>query len=152
MYHNILMPVDNSKCSEIAVQYAFNISRLLGSNVVLLHVIDDLPTPEILKTAQDLLERLALQARFKPKLQVTQTNNQSVAQRILEVAHEFNADLIVLGTHGRQGLEKLRLGSVAQAVAGSADIPVQIIPLPLRATQDFVSRWKEATTQPSSPK
>ena len=144
MYNNILVPVDNSKCSEIAVKQAFDISRLLGSNVTLLHVIDHTPSPDQLEEARVLLERLAVGARFKPKLQVTQTNSLSVAQRILEVAHEVNADLIVLGTHGRQGIECLKLGSVAQAVAGSSDIPVQIIPIRVRAVQGFTTRWKEA--------
>jgi nucleotide-binding universal stress UspA family protein len=150
MYRNILVPVNNDKCSEIAVKHAYDISRLLGSSITLLHVIHDTPDPEKLEVAQLLLERLAEGARFKPKLHVTQTRNQSVAKRILEVAHELNTDLIVLGTHGRQGIERLKLGSVAQAVAGSADIPVQIIPLRIREAQDFASRWKEATDQGSS--
>ena len=151
MYNNILVPIDNSKCSELAVKQAFDISRLLGSQVTLLHVMDNTPSPEALEAGQALLEHLALGARFKPKLQITQTSDQSVANRILEVAHELNIDLIVLGTHGRQGIERLKLGSVAQAVAGSSDIPVQIIPMRVRASHDFASRWKEATSPTSNP-
>ncbi len=151
MYRNILVPVSNDKCSELAVKHAYDISRLLGSSVTLVHVVTE-PIPEKLEAAQSLLERLATGARFKPRLHIAKTENQSVSQRILEIAHESNSDLIVLGTHGRQGIERLKLGSVAQAVAGSSDIPVQIIPMRIREAQDFASRWKEATDQGSNPK
>jgi K+-sensing histidine kinase KdpD len=77
-------------------------------------------------------------------LKVVNDNDQSVASRILEVANDVKADLIVIGTHGREGYDKLLHGSVAQSVAGSADIPVQIVPLHQRSNDRFADRWRRS--------
>lgn len=118
--------------------------------MTLLHVLAENATPEVTQAAQFFLEPLALVARYKPKIRIVQINNKNVSQQILELDHDFNIGLIVLGTHGRQGIARLKLGSVAQAVAGIADIPVQIIPSDQRLAQDFATRWKEATAQQQS--
>jgi nucleotide-binding universal stress UspA family protein len=51
-----------------------------------------------------------------------------VAKRIVETAREWQADAIVMGTHGRRGIERLVLGSVAERVLRSASCPVLMIP------------------------
>ena len=89
------------------------------------------------------LTELAGLARFQPQIRLVSSSD-SIQQVILEVAQAEKVDLIVMGTHGREGIERLQLGSVAQAVAGSSSIPVQMIPLRATAAHGFVTRWKNA--------
>lgn len=142
MYRHILIPVSNDPCSQIAARHAFDLSRLLGSRVTLLHVQNNF---EALAQEEFWLTELAKQARFKPQIRLI-SGTESVSQKILEVAQAEKVDLIVMGTHGREGIERLKLGSVAQAVAGSSSIPVQIIPLRAKAAHGFVSRQEALKT------
>jgi nucleotide-binding universal stress UspA family protein len=144
MYRHILIPVSNDPCSQIAARHAFDLSRLLGSRVTLLHVQNEF---ESSLQEQFWITELAKQARFEPHIRLVSSSD-SIQQVILEVAQAEKVDLIVMGTHGREGIERLQLGSVAQAVAGSSSIPVQIVPLRAKALHGFVSRWKEALKTP----
>ena len=146
MFQRILIPVSDCPCSERAAETAVQLSKLLGCKLVFVHVLTDEEAglEEVRAVAQRLLERMARPARFQPVLRLTSVDAKSIAGRILEVAHDEQADLIVMGTHGRQGTERLVLGSVAQAVAGSAEIPVQIIPVRAREANRFADRWRRA--------
>jgi nucleotide-binding universal stress UspA family protein len=144
MYRHILIPISNDPCSQIAARHAFDLSRLLGSRVTLLHVQNEFEEPE---QERLWMTELAKQARFEPQIR-TVRSVKSIQQVILEVAQAEKVDLIVMGTHGREGIERLQLGSVAQAVAGSSSIPVQIVPLRAKTAYGFASRWKEALKTP----
>jgi nucleotide-binding universal stress UspA family protein len=138
MFELILVPVTDDACSQRSVQHAQDMARLLGSKLTFVHVLTESGPTEL--EAKALLGQLALGARYVPTLKVVNDNDQSVASRILEVANDVKADLIVIGTHGREGFDKLLHGSVAQSVAGSADIPVQIVPLHERSSDRFADR------------
>jgi nucleotide-binding universal stress UspA family protein len=140
MYRHILIPVSNDPCSQIAARHAFDLSRLLGSRVTLLHVCSEF---DVLVQEEFWLSELAKQARFEPQIRLVSSAD-SIQQVILEVAQAEKVDLIVMGTHGREGIERLQLGSVAQAVAGSSSIPVQIVPLRVKAAHGSLARWQEA--------
>jgi nucleotide-binding universal stress UspA family protein len=146
MFQRILIPVSDCPCSERAAETAAQLSRLLGCRLVFLHVLtdDQAKREKGREVAQRLLERMARSARFPPVLRLTTVDGTSIAERILEVAREEQADLIVIGTHGRQGAERLVLGSVARAVAGSSEIPVQVIPVRARESNRFADRWRRA--------
>lgn len=144
MYRHILIPVTDDTCSQIAARHAFDLSRLLGSRVTLLHVSSEF---EVSPPERFWLTELASLARFQPQIRLVSATK-SVQQIILEVAKTEKVDLIVMGTHGREGIERLQLGSVAQAVAGSSSIPVQIIPSRVKAAHGFVARWNEALKTP----
>ena len=148
MFELILVPVTDDSCSQHSVQHAKDLARLLGSNLMFVHVLTESGPTEL--EANALLGQLALGARYLPTLKVVNDNDQSVASRILEVANDVKADLIVIGTHGREGFDKLLHGSVAQSVAGSADIPVQIVPLQQRTNDRFADRWR-CSLEPSIP-
>jgi nucleotide-binding universal stress UspA family protein len=142
MFELILVPVTDDFCSQRSVRHAQDLARLLGSKLTLVHVLTESGPTEL--EAQALLGQLALGARYVPTLKVVNSNKQSVASRILEVANDVKADLIVIGTHGREGFDKLLHGSVAQSVAGSSDIPVQIVPQQIRTPNRFADRWQRA--------
>jgi nucleotide-binding universal stress UspA family protein len=113
----------------------------------LLHVQAEILEVEKSEPAPLWLTELASLARFEPQIRLV-SSTKTAAQAILEVAQTEKADLIVMGTHGREGVERLQLGSVAQAVAGSSSIPVQIVPVRSQASHGFVSRWKQALKTP----
>lgn len=151
MFQRILIPVTDCPCSERAAETAIQLSRLLGCRLVFVHVLTDEEAKlvEGRDLAQRLLERLARAGNATTVLRVTTVDGQSIAERILEVARQEQADLIVIGTHGRQGAERLVLGSVTQAVAGSSEIPVQIIPLRMREPNRFGDKWRRALGETS---
>jgi nucleotide-binding universal stress UspA family protein len=147
MYQHILVPVQNDLCSQVATTYAFELSKWLGSRVTLLHVQSEQLDTE-LESEQSWLTELTRNARLVPNIRIVAAKTKSIANVILEATQTEKADLIVMGTHGREGIERLRLGSVAQAVASSSSIPVQIIPVRLQMPHGFVSKWKEALKTP----
>jgi nucleotide-binding universal stress UspA family protein len=153
MFQHILIPVSDCPCSERAAETAIQLSRLLGCRLVFLHVLtdDQAKLEEGRELAQHLLERMARSTRFLPVLRLSIVDGQSIAERILEVARDEQVDLIVIGTHGRQGAERLVLGSVTRAVAGSSEIPVQVIPVRVRKANRFADRWRRALGGIGSP-
>lgn len=136
MFELILVPVTHDACSQRSVRHAQDMARLLGRKLTFVHVLTESGPSEL--EAKALLGQLALGARYLPTLKVVDSNDQSVASRILEVTNDVKADLIVIGTHGREGFDKLPHGSVTQSVAESADIPVQIVPLHQRSSDRFI--------------
>jgi nucleotide-binding universal stress UspA family protein len=140
----VLMGIDDSKfAAEIARAFVAQF-RAGNTEVLVLHVLQPLGlmappemamgyAPELAdmkKPAQELVERVAKQlrrARFKA---VTAVEVGDVRERILDSAAEWRADLIVLGSHGKRGLQRFLLGSVAEFVARHAKCSVQIIRTP----------------------
>ena len=85
---------------------------------------------EMKKPAQELVERVAKQLRAAGFKAETAVEAGDVRERILDSASEWRADLIVLGSHGKRGLQRFLLGSVAEFVARHAKCSVQIIRTP----------------------
>lgn len=145
----ILIAVDDSKYSEKAVRYGYHLARALDGQVALVHVIDP-PTsstygavdpimgvnpvyiPEITEVQEqastDLLDRLA-ESWTGPTEHITKISKLGQARKeILTAANEWQADLIVLGTHGRTGFDHFISGSVSEGVARHSICPVIIVP------------------------
>ncbi len=152
MYRHILVPVDSSACSVTAVRHAYLLSRLLGSKVTLLHVIpDDLQIRDaVYKEANALLEQLSLGARFAPSRCVLEAKGRTVAEVVIEMARANGADLIVVGSHGCTGIERQVLGSVAQEIAGKAQVPVKVVPMVALDGDLGTERWSRAVAHLSS--
>lgn len=148
MFQHILVPVTDDPCSQLASEHARNLSRLLGCRLSFVHVLEgEAPNPAATRaSAQALLERMAAGSRFPASLRVVPEGGKSIPERILEVARDEGADLIVIGTHARQGVERLMLGSVALAVVSASRIPVQMIPPHQAAGRRFVDQWRRALT------
>jgi nucleotide-binding universal stress UspA family protein len=131
----ILLAVDGSQYSDAATQVLATQFRPEGSDVLLVHVIEG---PAFFEQDAALVER----RRRAEKIMVHTTEAlraagyQTIHTRVvegeprlgvLEVASEWRPNCIVLGSHGRKGLEKLLLGSVAQSVAQHATCSVFIV-------------------------
>jgi nucleotide-binding universal stress UspA family protein len=134
MYTRLLIPVDGSDPSDHAAHVALTMANDLGSSVVFAHVTDapsdrsqsELPNTKtvgesLLRTWQDYAVTKGLDAKTLLKEQT------GIAETLLEAAKEEKCEAIILGTHGRTGLPRLLLGSVAERVARMAHVPVLLI-------------------------
>lgn len=139
---NILVPVDFSEGSRAAAQYAVDLARMSGASITLFHAyglpITSYPEgfampAELLTTlasdAQHAVQKLAreLAPEGSPKIQAISEMGLPV-QAIVERARSGEFNLIVMGTHGRTGLSRLLIGSVAERVVRLAHCPVLTVP------------------------
>ena len=137
--HVILCPTDFSERSRSALHLACVLARDYGARLVVLHVAvaptvvygEGLVPPDtdlLLQEAQEELNRLEVpNADIRAERRLEQGDP---AVETLRVALEIGANLIVMGTHGRTGLGRLLLGSVAEQVMRQAACPVLTIKTP----------------------
>ena len=140
----VLLAIDNSKFSEAATQHVASQCRSEDTEILVLNVVEPISTspppqmspgyyPELedqVRQARALVEeadRTLSLAGFRVSTSVAEGNAKSV---ILDKAAEWRAGLIVLGSHGRMGLERFLLGSVSEAVARHAHCSVLIVRMP----------------------
>lgn len=141
LFSRILVAVDHSESSGRACDYAFKLAEVHGSKLVILHVVEPLPSaPETYvathavevaaeEAATKLLNSLAEKAQkdygMKPEIIWRIGHPKKI---ILEVAESpAQADLIVMGSRGLGGLKGMMLGSVSHAVVNHAKVPVLIV-------------------------
>lgn len=140
----IIVPLDGSDFSFRAAEYAINLAKLTGGEILCVHAIVDLPYIEYMgpgvltvtryiREAKKQTEEWFSQVKSKAEKQGIKVtadtifNLPSVAESIINYASEQKADLIVIGTRGRSGLKRLVLGSVASAVVAHAGCPVLVV-------------------------
>ena len=143
-YKRILVPVDGSPTSNTGLDEALKLARGERARIRLVHVIDDtlaFATPDgtgvpyvleaLRKGADDALSGAATRVR-RAKIQVetdlVENVTGRVADAIVERAKRWRADLIVMGTHGRRGFDRLLIGSNAELVVRSSTVPVLLVP------------------------
>ena len=132
----ILVPIDFSESSDSALDWATVLARDTGAKLLIVHVetvplttgggeyIYSIPEPP----TQELLERLN---KIVPKDASIPVVHRLLAgdpaDAILRTAASENVDMIVMGTHGRRGISRLLMGSVAEAVVRGAQCPVLVL-------------------------
>lgn len=143
MFKHILLPVDGSSTSMMAVEKACGLAQAFNSTVTAIYVIDPYAfsgvgtdfaygqgqylaaataeANEALQGATRVLEEAGV------AVSASVVEGHAVYRGILETASAIGADLIVLGSHGRRGLEKLVLGSVAAQVLAHAHLPILVV-------------------------
>ena len=140
MYENVLLPTDGSDESLRALDHALDIAGTYGATLHALYVVDtSYPYGDLDGAAIDLqpvlralreegertLRRIEGRAESAGTTFVGAVRESGLVHRaILEYAAENDVDLIVMGTHGRRGLNRLLLGSVTERVVRTADQPV----------------------------
>jgi len=145
MYQHILVPIDGSETSDQGLDEAISLARLAGGSIRLLNVLDELVfttgfetgatyTDTVLPALRQGSERiLATGARrvAAAGVAVDTLTVECFAKRpcdvIVEQAAQWPADLIVIGTHGRRGVNRMILGSDAEQVARVAPVPVLLV-------------------------
>ena len=137
----VLAPVDFSPSSWLAVAYAEHLAALSGAQLDLLHVVETLPTyglvdippafpppsGEVEAEAHEALRDLAREAGGPRPALATHVLAGHPTIGVLQAAASLCPDLIVLPTHGRSGLKRLVLGSVAEQVVRRATCPVLVV-------------------------
>lgn len=143
MFAHILLPVDGSSTALLAVEKTVSLAKAFGSKVTAVYVLDPYPFASagpdfafgqaqylsaVTQEATDALERVkTMFAEQGVQVEVRTIDSYAVWKGIIDVSDEVGADLIVMGSHGRRGVEKLMLGSVAQRVVSHAHNSVLIV-------------------------
>jgi len=147
-FRRILVATDFAESAERALRCGVQLARRHGAELILLHVYMDLPAyPEITagqveaiyeeqrRWIEDALERRARAARAEGLLARALLKTGPAASTIAETASEEDVDLVVVGTHGRSGLDRLIVGSVAERVVRLASCPVLVVKTAAKAAR-----------------
>jgi nucleotide-binding universal stress UspA family protein len=148
MYQRILVPVDGSSTASRGLDEALKLARLTGARLRLIHVLDVLGFAasfeagaiygsDLIATLRQAGELILEQGRARVAASGVPVDTllcESFAARtadaLVEQAKAWNADLIVIGTHGRRGVSRLMLGSDAEQLIRSAPVPVLLVRSP----------------------
>jgi nucleotide-binding universal stress UspA family protein len=135
----VLAPVDFSDASEVAIQHAKEIAFTYGAEIDLLHVVEEpfypteyglgpasFPTKEVLDNVEKQLGDLAREQIGYEHVMIEAQVGQP-ASKILNYVEENDIDLVVIATHGRTGLDRVLLGSVAERVLRQSPKPVFVV-------------------------
>jgi len=141
MYKKILVPLDGSELAKTALGQAEQLAKTFDAEIILFQVVPFMPiygsselvTPLIVdekqrEAAEKYLANLAEELKkrgFKTMAMVR--TGQQVAVEIIDFAKESGADLIVMCTHGRSGITRWVLGSVALKILTRAETPILLI-------------------------
>lgn len=145
MYTKLLVPIDGSATSRLALEEAVMLARLSGARIELLHVVDELehiwgrPSPAVyikevrpmfLKAGQDLLDetRAEIESQgIEVDTVLLESRGTRASELIAGQAVKGGADAIVMGTHGRRGVDRVLIGSDAEQVARLSAVPVMLV-------------------------
>lgn len=142
MISNILVAIDESDCAQTALRYACELAKAVKAHLTLVSVVDvsklvavagyETPYPvDAIQAMRDDADKLLTDAATACRadgLTTAQFSTEGIAvDEILTFADAQKVDLIVLGTHGRSGLARLFLGSVAEGVLRRAKVPVLVV-------------------------
>jgi len=143
-YQRILVPVDGSESSLLGVREAIRLAQDQGARICFVYAVDESAVGltlegfvafsdiiEALKRAGcdalDAASRLARDAGLEAESVLVDEVSGRVADAIVEQALRWSADLIVMGTHGRRGLQHALLGSEAEDVLHKAPVPLLLV-------------------------
>lgn len=143
MFNHILVPVDGSSTAHLAVEKTIGLAKAFGSRVTSIFVIDPYPFTGVgtdfaygqaeylsAATAEANAAIKATKAAFEEaglNVETSIIEAHAAWRGVVQAAESMQADLIVMGSHGRSGLEKLVLGSVTQAVLSHTRLPVLVV-------------------------
>lgn len=143
MFHKVLVPLDGSRAAEAALEQATYLASRTGGNLLLVQVLSNYMVTDNPPLTPDFREQLDLRDRGEARKylggvelrvqgqgllcqsEVIESGNP--AEGILDCAESRSVDLIVLTSHGRSGLSRFLLGSVAERVLRHAVCPVLVV-------------------------
>lgn len=146
MYESILIPTDGSKPADRAAEHGFKLAEQFGSTVHILHitelgdsataapyggigvsVVTEKAVSNINERATEIVEQLETKANKAGVSTIVEIRQGSARQDIIRYANEQDIELIVMGTHGRSGIERFLFGSVTERTVRTTDIPIFVI-------------------------
>lgn len=145
MYKRILVPVDGSDTSNLALEEALRLARESGGVLRIVHVVEELAylagydqfggySGGLLKAMRDSGNRVLEQAQETMRqagvsgdAMLFDQFGERLGESIAKAARAWPADLVVVGTHGRRGMSKMLLGSGAEQVIRETPVPVLVV-------------------------
>ncbi|WP_207387245.1 universal stress protein [Fluoribacter gormanii] len=154
IYQNIMVAVDGSDTSKLALEEAIKIAQNLKSTLRIITVFDEHfisynqfyidhdpvvasfrdEGQNILNTMEELVRKSKI--KYECRLVGLKAEEGRIAEKIVAEAKAWHADLLILGTHGRRGFSHLFLGSVAEGVIRIATMPVLLV----RGKEDILKK------------
>ncbi len=147
-FRRILVAVDGSPSSDKALDEAIKLAQTVGARLRLVHVMDELGWVNGFESAKayfdDVLPRMreagekllaagmgkAIAAQVEVDSELVIQSAGRLCDKLCEEAARWEADLIVVGTHGRHGFDRLLLGSEAEQIVRHASVPVLLVRTP----------------------
>lgn len=144
MYKRILVPVDGSETSNLAVQAALGLARESGGRVRFMHFFDVMAYMTGYEFSADVLDQAQASARktvdeavavakaagVEADGKLLDVPGRRLGEAVADEARLFEADLVAVGTHGRRGIGRVLLGSGAEEVIRFAPVPVLAVRAP----------------------
>ena len=141
MYKKILVPLDGSELAKMALDQAEKLAKAFDAEIILFQVVPFMPiygSPELVtpliidekqkEAAERYLANLSEELKKRGlRVAATVRTGQQVAVEIIDFAKEVGADLIIMCTHGRSGISRWVMGSVALKVLTRAETPILLI-------------------------
>lgn len=145
MFKHILLGTDGSAASEHAAELAVDLARTHGARLTALYVVDPYPylgvgetNPMGFQAYMAAAQQHAAQAHAKVSdlcnkvqpavpLEVRLVEDVTAMRGIVDMARQEHADLVIVGSHGRTGISRLMLGSVAAQVVAHSPVPVLVV-------------------------
>lgn len=140
MYGRIVIPTDGSRFAENAAETGFDLAESLGADVFIVCVVDTGPLgavrlpgdtasaeESLTKEAHEYVARLAERAEDRGIPATTEIREGTPVQELLEYTEEIDAELVVMGSRGRGGVNRMLLGSVTDGVTRFGDIDVLVV-------------------------
>ncbi len=144
MFETIAWATDGSELADEALEHVRKLAEVHGSRIVAVHANEVIPgragNAPVLADEPDIREKIADQveelraAGFDARLEVS-TGTEHIATLVERAAWAVNADLIVVGTHGRGGVTAALMGSVARGLCHTSHRPVLVVPPASRADE-----------------
>jgi nucleotide-binding universal stress UspA family protein len=153
MIKKILIGIDDSIYAEHAAKYGFKLAEALNADVGLVHMTEPMAIPmadtgaseilgtpmqgininevDLLNVQQEVSDRILSRTakKYSGTGTLTQFNEYgSTGEGIISCSKEFKADMIIIGTHHRSGLDRLLMGSIAEFIVRHSEIPVLVVP------------------------
>ncbi|KPN30622.1 universal stress protein [Halolamina pelagica] len=138
MYDDILVPTDGSPAATTAIEHAVSLAETYDATIHALYVVDasafssiesgsELVIDALEEEGQRAVEEVVDAAETAGVEVETHVVSGTAYRRILDYVDSEGVDLVVMGTHGRSGVERFLLGSVTERVVRTADVPVLTI-------------------------
>jgi nucleotide-binding universal stress UspA family protein len=156
MFKRILIPVDGSSTSNRALAAGIVLAQQFGSRMRLVHVVDEAAylagydlsggySGDLIRAMREAGERIlgdatktAQAAGVETETTLFDTFGERLGETVAKAAKLWNADLVVVGTHGRRGFSRLLMGSGAEQVIRLAPVPVLVV----RADEEITPQEK----------
>jgi nucleotide-binding universal stress UspA family protein len=145
MFKKIVVPVDGSEPSDAAVALALQIAKEDQGEVIFVHAVElnkivalagpapidpSIAIDAACQVGKELLDKMKSRANQAGVRSSTELPEDACVGSVLEIARQRKADLIVVGSHGRSGIPRALLGSVAEGILRRSPIPVLVCHAP----------------------